>query len=115
MTGPSRNDSDIDDIVDWHGLYLPSDADGAMEEGSPMIERGSTRRYTFTAKPSGTRWYHSHDVTGTDLTRSLYAGLYGFLIIESASEPGRYAMSDGRDGPPLELRGLFEQFLADAG
>ena len=24
-------------------------------------------------------------------------------------------MSDGREGPPLELRGLFEQFLADAG
>src|SRR6516164_4340753 len=49
-----RNDSDIDDIVHWHGLYLPSEADGAMEEGSPMIERGSTRRYTFTAKPTGT-------------------------------------------------------------
>ena len=24
-------------------------------------------------------------------------------------------MSDGREGPPLELRGLFEQFLSDAG
>jgi hypothetical protein len=24
-------------------------------------------------------------------------------------------MSDGSDGPPLELRGLFEQFLKDAG
>jgi len=24
-------------------------------------------------------------------------------------------MSDGREGPPLELRGLFQQFLADAG
>jgi hypothetical protein len=22
-------------------------------------------------------------------------------------------MSDGRDGPPLELRGLFEQFLRE--
>jgi FtsP/CotA-like multicopper oxidase with cupredoxin domain len=49
-----HNDSDIDDIVHWHGLYLPSEADGAMEEGSPMVERGGTRRYTFTAKPTGT-------------------------------------------------------------
>jgi FtsP/CotA-like multicopper oxidase with cupredoxin domain len=85
-----RNDSDIDDIVHWHGLYLPSEADGAMEEGSPMVERGGTRRYTFTAKPTGTRWYHSHNVAGIDLTRSLYAGLYGFLIVEPASDPGRY-------------------------
>src|SRR5262249_20429569 len=77
-----RNETDIDDIVHWHGLYVPASADGAMEEGSPMVERGSARRYAFTAKPSGTRWYHSHNTAGTDLTRSLYAGLYGFLIIE---------------------------------
>lgn len=64
------NDSDIDDIVHWHGLYLPSVADGAMEEGSPMVARGTTRRYTFNAKPAGTRWYHSHDAAGTDLRRS---------------------------------------------
>jgi FtsP/CotA-like multicopper oxidase with cupredoxin domain len=112
-----RNDTDVDDIVHWHGLYLPADADGAMEEGSPMVPRGGgTRRYTFTAKPVGTRWYHSHDVAGTDLRRSLYGGLYGFLIVEPASEPGRYdqevllaahhwegkwvSMQDLRKGPP---------------
>ena len=32
-----RNDTDVDDIVHWHGLYLPSQSDGAMEEGSPMV------------------------------------------------------------------------------
>ena len=32
-----RNDTDIDDIIHWHGLYVPSTADGAMEEGSPMV------------------------------------------------------------------------------
>jgi FtsP/CotA-like multicopper oxidase with cupredoxin domain len=83
------NETDIDDIVHWHGLYVPSVADGAMEEGSPMVERGASRRYSFPAKPSGTRWYHSHDVAGTDLRRSLYSGMYGFLIIEPASNPGR--------------------------
>src|SRR5207247_446866 len=50
-----RNDTDIEDIVHWHGLYLPADADGAMEEGSPMVERGGTRRYTFAAKPRRVR------------------------------------------------------------
>jgi FtsP/CotA-like multicopper oxidase with cupredoxin domain len=112
-----RNDTDVDDIIHWHGLYVPSEADGAMEEGSPMVQRGGgTQRYTFTPKPTGTRWYHSHDVAGTDLTRSLYTGLYGFLIVEPASNPARYdqevllaahhwegswvSMQDIRRGPP---------------
>jgi FtsP/CotA-like multicopper oxidase with cupredoxin domain len=45
-----RNDTDVDDIVHWHGLYLPSQSDGAMEEGSPMVPRGGTQRYGFVAK-----------------------------------------------------------------
>src|ERR1700733_5487337 len=40
-----RNDTDVDDIVHWHGLHLPASADGAMEEGSPMAGRGATQRY----------------------------------------------------------------------
>jgi FtsP/CotA-like multicopper oxidase with cupredoxin domain len=111
-----RNDTDVDDIIHWHGLYVPAAADGAMEEGSPMVERGGTQRYTFTAKPAGTRWYHSQNMAGTDLTRSLYSGMYGFLIVEPASDPGRYdqevllathhwqgswvSMQDIRTGPP---------------
>jgi FtsP/CotA-like multicopper oxidase with cupredoxin domain len=110
------NETDIDDIVHWHGLYLPSDVDGAMEEGSPMIPRGGARTYSFTPRPAGTRWYHSHNVAGKDLTRSLYAGMFGFLIVEPAADPGRYdqevllaahhwegswvSMQDIRKGPP---------------
>jgi len=111
-----HNDTDIDDIIHWHGLYVPSPADGAMEEGSPMVEPGTTRRYTFAPRPTGTRWYHSHDVAGKDLTRSLYSGMYGFLIVEPTSDAGRYdrevllaahhwegswvSMQDLRKGPP---------------
>jgi FtsP/CotA-like multicopper oxidase with cupredoxin domain len=110
------NRTDIEDIVHWHGLHLPAVADGAMEEGSPMVQRGATQRYSFAAKPAGTRWYHSHDVAGKDLTRSLYSGMYGFLIVEPANDPGRYdreillaahhwegrwvSMQDIRKGPP---------------
>jgi hypothetical protein len=35
-----RNDTDIDDIVHWHGLYVPAEADGAMEEGSRWSSPG---------------------------------------------------------------------------
>jgi FtsP/CotA-like multicopper oxidase with cupredoxin domain len=38
------NNTDIEDIVHWHGLHLSAVADGAMEEGSPMIQRGATQR-----------------------------------------------------------------------
>src|SRR6516165_10538871 len=88
-----------------------------MEEGSPMVPaHGGSKLYTFTPKPTGTRWYHSHDVAGKDLTRSMYAGLYGFLIVEPTNDPGRYdkevllaahhwagqwvSMQDIRKGPP---------------
>src|SRR3984957_4637322 len=114
-----RNDTDVDDIIHWHGLYVPAAADGAMEEGSPMVPpRGGMRRYTFTPKPAGTRWYQSHDMAMTDLTRSLYSGMYGFLIVEPMNDPGRYdqevllaahhwegswvSMQDIRTGPPAD-------------
>src|SRR4051794_10354550 len=112
------NRTDREDIVHWHGLLIPSDVDGAMEEGTPMVPPGSSRRYTFTPRPSGTRWYHSHSGAGTDLTRSLYSGEFGFLIIDPAEDPGRYdqeallaahhweghwvSMQDIRKGPPAD-------------
>ncbi|HEX8032004.1 MAG TPA: multicopper oxidase domain-containing protein, partial [Vicinamibacterales bacterium] len=55
-----RNDYTRDDIVHWHGLHIPSDVDGAIEEGTPPVPPRSQRRYTFTPEPIGTRWYHSH-------------------------------------------------------
>jgi hypothetical protein len=45
------------------------------------------------------------------------AGASGATILGWKIERERYVatpvMSDGRDGPPLELRGLFQQFFAD--
>ena len=88
---PAINDAGYPDIVHWHGLYLPSVQDGAMEEGSPMIAPGQSLVYSLTPKPAGTRWYHSHATAGTDLTRSTYSGEFGFLIVEpAAGDPGRY-------------------------
>jgi FtsP/CotA-like multicopper oxidase with cupredoxin domain len=84
------NSSSNPDIVHWHGLAIDSLNDGAMEEGSPMIPPGGHLRYTFTPRPSGTRWYHTHAGAGTDLTRGTYSGQFGFLLIEGKPTPGDY-------------------------
>ena len=70
------------DIVHWHGLAIDSLNDGAMEEGSPMIAAGQTHRYSFTPKPAGTRWYHTHAGAFGNLAMGTYTGQFGFLLIE---------------------------------
>jgi FtsP/CotA-like multicopper oxidase with cupredoxin domain len=111
------NDAGYPDIVHWHGLYLPAIQDGATEEGSPIIPVGQSHIYSFTPKPTGTRWYHSHAMAMRDLSRSTYSGEFGFLIVEpAAGEPGHYdrevllaarrwegswvSIQDLRKGPP---------------
>ncbi len=84
------NETDAAELVHWHGLFIPSEVDGSEEEGTPMVPPGGRRRYQFTPKPAGTRWYHSHAMAGADLHRGTYTGQYGFLMIESGSNPGQY-------------------------
>src|SRR5580704_15095507 len=42
------------------------------------------------AKPAGSRWYHSHTAAMMDLHRGAYTGQFGFLMIDSANDPGLY-------------------------
>ena len=84
------NSSPNEDIVHWHGLAIDSLNDGAMEEGSPMIPAGGHLRYSFTPRPSGTRWYHTHSGAGADLTRGTYSGQFGFLMIDGPDKPGNW-------------------------
>ena len=78
------------DIVHWHGLAIDSLNDGAMEEGSPMIPPGGHLRYSFTPKPAGTRWYHTHAGAGSDLSLGTYSGQFGFLLVEGKPDAGAY-------------------------
>lgn len=78
------------DLVHWHGLAIDSLNDGAMEEGSPMIPAGATQRYTFTPKPAGTRWYHTHAAAYDNLSLGTYTGQFGFLLIEGKEQPAHY-------------------------
>jgi FtsP/CotA-like multicopper oxidase with cupredoxin domain len=85
-----RNRTADPEIVHWHGLFLPSDIDGAMEEGTPMIAPGETASYTFSPDPAGFRWFHTHTFAGKNLTKAQYSGLHGFLLIEPRENPAPY-------------------------
>lgn len=67
--------------VHWHGLILPNVMDGPAKLTQAPIENGGIYRYEFTAKQSGTYFYHSHD--HPDRQQSL--GLYGAMIIDPAN------------------------------
>ena len=38
------NDTDVPEYVHWHGLFVPSDVDGAAEEGTPPVPPHGRRR-----------------------------------------------------------------------
>ena len=84
------NDTDTPELVHWHGQIIPSDVDGAAEEGSPYVPPHGMRRIAFVPKPAGFRFYHTHVVAGGDLNRGTYTGQVGPVYIEPKNEPGAY-------------------------
>jgi FtsP/CotA-like multicopper oxidase with cupredoxin domain len=85
-----RNRTRSEEIVHWHGLFVSSEVDGAMEEGTPMIAPGANARFNFVPQPAGFRWYHTHTFAGKDLKKGQYTGQHGFLMIELQDNPARY-------------------------
>jgi len=85
-----HNDTDTPELVHWHGQMIPSDVDGASEEGSPFVPARGMRRISFVPKPSGFRFYHTHVVAGGDLNRGTYTGQAGPIYIEPKTNPGAY-------------------------
>lgn len=85
-----HNDSDAPQVVHWHGLHLPAEIDGAIEEGTPAIAPGGSRRIAFTPEQSGFRMYHTHQGAGLDLRRGMYSGLFGPLYVQPRHDAGGY-------------------------
>jgi FtsP/CotA-like multicopper oxidase with cupredoxin domain len=84
------NDTDVPELVHWHGLLIPPEVDGVEEEGTPIVPPRGRRRYELTPRPAGSRWYHSHAMAEADLHRGTYTGQFGFVYIDSGNEPGQY-------------------------
>ncbi|MFC3712970.1 multicopper oxidase family protein [Sphingoaurantiacus capsulatus] len=78
------------ELVHWHGLTIPSDVDGAEEEGTPPVPPFGTYRFEMTPNPAGTHWYHTHMMGAKALMFGPYSGLFGFVIVEDGSDAGAY-------------------------
>jgi FtsP/CotA-like multicopper oxidase with cupredoxin domain len=85
-----HNDTGTPELVHWHGQMIPSDIDGAAEEGTPFVPAHGMRRIELVPRPSGFRLYHTHVAAGGDLNRGTYTGQVGPLYIEPARNPGAY-------------------------
>jgi FtsP/CotA-like multicopper oxidase with cupredoxin domain len=85
-----HNETDTPEQLHWHGQAVPADVDGAAEEGTPFIPPHGARRISFTPRPSGFRFYHSHVRAGADLAAGQYGGLVGPVYIEPRENPGNY-------------------------
>jgi FtsP/CotA-like multicopper oxidase with cupredoxin domain len=84
------NDTDTPELVHWHGQMVPSDVDGASEEGTPFVPAHGMRRIAFVPRPSGFRFYHTHVMAGADLNRGTYTGQAGPVYIEPKDNAGTY-------------------------
>ncbi len=84
------NETSDPEMVHWHGFHIPPEVDGAHEEGTPMVQGRDHRLYTFTPRPAGTRWYHTHAMAGHNLKRGAYTGQFGMVVVEPAQNPARY-------------------------
>jgi FtsP/CotA-like multicopper oxidase with cupredoxin domain len=84
------NDTDTPEQLHWHGQFVSTDVDGAAEEGTPYVPAHGQRCITFTPKPAGLRFYHTHNRAGADLSAGQYSGQVGPVYIEPKNNPGRY-------------------------
>jgi len=85
-----HNDTDTPEQLHWHGQSIPPDVDGAEEERTPFIPPHGSRRISFTPRPAGFRFYHSHVHAGADLSKGQYGGLVGPVYIEPKQNAGDY-------------------------
>lgn len=84
------NDTDVPELVHWHGFIVPADVDGAAEEKSLSVPPHGHLRYKLTPQPSGVRFVHSHVMAMSDTNRGTYTGQFGIVYIEPKNNAGAY-------------------------
>lgn len=85
------NEQNVPDTIHLHGIHgIPAAMDGVAGLSQPLVMKGGSFRYAFTASDPGTFIYHSHD--NEEMVNS---GLYGaILVLPSHPEPQERADRD---------------------
>ena len=97
------NEMDVESSIHWHGILLPNFQDGVSYLTTPPIKPGTTHKFEFTLKQSGTYWYHSH--TGLQEQK----GLYGAIVVQAKKKQYQYdhdlvlVLSDWTNEDPHEV------------
>lgn len=84
------NETGMPEYVHWHGLGVPPEIDGTEEEGSRAVPAHGRLRYSLTPNVAGTRYVHSHAMSGMDLGCGTYSGQFAFVAVEPKRSKGRY-------------------------
>jgi FtsP/CotA-like multicopper oxidase with cupredoxin domain len=63
--------------IHWHGVDVPNAEDGVAGVTQNEVPPGGRYTYRFRVEQAGTFWYHSHQVSSTQVRR----GLYGAFVI----------------------------------
>ena len=84
------NDTDVPEFVHWHGLLVPSEVDGAEEEGTPMVPPHGRRRYPVHPAPGRHALVSHTPWPDWTCTEAHTPDSTGFLMVESGNNPGNY-------------------------
>jgi FtsP/CotA-like multicopper oxidase with cupredoxin domain len=90
------NRTDTPEQLHWHGQKVPTEVDGASEEGTPFIPAQGKRRITFTPRPA-----LAQPITALDHAKENNSELWKLRSFTHGSEPwqARYE--------PLVTRSFF--------
>ena len=90
-----RNELDEATNVHWHGLIVPSEADG---QPGNLVAPGAEAEYTFAVRNRpGTYWFHPHPHGRT--AEQAYQGLAGLFIVTDAEEAALGLPAGAQDIP----------------
>ncbi|GLW26647.1 hypothetical protein DI270_029395 [Microbispora triticiradicis] len=99
-----QNDLPEHTAVHWHGMQLPNAQDGVPDITQPHIMPGNTYTYEWTAKSTGTHWYHSH-MGGGQVGRGLYGALLVTPTLGDIAADKHYTLEIGDGSNGFTLNG----------
>ncbi len=79
-----KNEMDVETSIHWHGMLLPNFYDGVPYLTTPPIKPGTTFKYEFPIRQSGTYWYHSHTMLQEQ------SGVFGSIVIHPKEKTLKY-------------------------